>query len=154
MINGPSEQGRRLLEASQRGEPSTVRALLRDGVSPDARWSEQGIAALMVAIDATTVEALVSAGADVNAQDDFGRTALMWQARRGDLTVLKSLLDAGADRGLRDAEGKLARDYASSVSHDRVLRWRGKLTQFVWFRRWRNDAILDLLDPEHGAASK
>lgn len=56
---------------------------------------------------------LVAAGAEPNARDKFGRTALMW-AVKGDLStaprpsVLKALLDHGADVDIRDVNGETA----------------------------------------------
>ncbi|MBI3789250.1 MAG: ankyrin repeat domain-containing protein [Gemmatimonadetes bacterium] len=46
--------------------------------------------------DATAVRALIKAGADVNAAQGDGMTALHWAAQRGDLEQLKMLLAAGA----------------------------------------------------------
>jgi uncharacterized protein len=56
---------------------------------------------------------LVAAGAEPNARDRFGRSALMW-AVKGDLSssvrpaVLKALLDNGVDVNLRDDRGETA----------------------------------------------
>jgi len=46
---------------------------------------------------ADKVEALLEAGADANAKDNVGETALMRAARTGDSDTVQALLDAGAD---------------------------------------------------------
>lgn len=47
--------------------------------------------------DFDAVKALIEAGADVNAKDDEGKTALSWAARNHNPQVLKALVEAGAD---------------------------------------------------------
>jgi ankyrin repeat protein len=51
---------------------------------------------------------LLASGAEVNAQDTEGSTALMFAALRGDETMVRALLEAGADPNLRDANGETA----------------------------------------------
>ena len=62
---------------------------------------------------ADVVQALISAGAEVDARDAAGETALHKAARyaKSDAT-LRALLDGGADPTLRDIAGKTAWDYA------------------------------------------
>ena len=43
------------------------------------------------------VKALLAHGADVNAKERRGQTALMWAAAEGHAEVVEALLDAGAD---------------------------------------------------------
>jgi ankyrin repeat protein len=43
------------------------------------------------------VRRLLAAGADVNARDRHGQTALMLAAHRGALDVVEALIEAGAD---------------------------------------------------------
>lgn len=47
--------------------------------------------------DLATLEALIKAGADVNARDYIGETALMHAALNGNVAIVKALIDAGAD---------------------------------------------------------
>jgi ankyrin repeat protein len=58
--------------------------------------------------DATQVAALLKAGADANAANEFGATPMGEAARRGDVVVLKLLLKAGADPESANAEGQTA----------------------------------------------
>jgi ankyrin repeat protein len=54
------------------------------------------------------VESLLASGADVNARDGEGSTALMFAAVRGDAKIVQALLAAGADPNLKDANGETA----------------------------------------------
>jgi ankyrin repeat protein len=64
-------------------------------------------------VPVAAIKPLVQAGAAPNAQDKFGRTALMW-AVKGDLSssvrpgVLKELVDNGADVNRHDDRGETA----------------------------------------------
>ena len=46
--------------------------------------------------NAETLRLFLDAGADVNARDRFGRTALYWAARSGDADRIGLLIEAGA----------------------------------------------------------
>ena len=59
---------------------------------------------------------MLDAGADVNAKDEDGMTALMYSVW-GDtpnVEVIDTLLDAGAEVGMKDHEGKRAIDHAQA----------------------------------------
>ena len=63
--------------------------------------------------DTTTVRALLAKGADVQARDAAGRTALMYAAENGDPTTVQALLTNGADVNARDWQGWTALLYAA-----------------------------------------
>ncbi len=48
------------------------------------------------------VAALLKSGADINAKDQRGWTALLWAVSRGQMNLVKLLLDKGADVNARD----------------------------------------------------
>ncbi|KIW11490.1 hypothetical protein PV08_10790 [Exophiala spinifera] len=57
------------------------------------------------------VDACIGLGADVNATDTSGRTALHWAAMCGNVVVVKRLLDAGADPELKDSKQRGVLDW-------------------------------------------
>ena len=60
------------------------------------------------------VQNALHAGTDINAKNEFGRTALTWAARDNtNPEVLKLLLDAGADVRAKDEEGRTALMWAA-----------------------------------------
>lgn len=58
------------------------------------------------------VRQLVAAGGDVNAADEFGRTAVIAAAERGQDTIIEFLLGHGADINTTDTDGDTALDIA------------------------------------------
>ena len=86
-----------LIDAAERGDTATVKALLTNDEIVNAR-DEEGWTALMVASGGghiAIVQALLEAGADVNAKKNNGWTALMVAAYGGQTDVVKVLLEAG-----------------------------------------------------------
>jgi ankyrin repeat protein len=56
-------------------------------------------------------EQIINAGADVNARDEFGHTALMHACQLIDDDKVKLILKKGANANLEDPEGLIAMDY-------------------------------------------
>ena len=71
------------------------------------------------------VRTLLTAGADINARDEDGRTALMLAALGGHLETVESLLDAGADVEASDDDGKTAQDLASEKGQNEIVQVLG-----------------------------
>jgi hypothetical protein len=63
--------------------------------------------------DTPTARVLLAKGADVQARDAIGRTALMYAAENGDPTTVQMLLIHGADVNTRDWQGWTALIYAA-----------------------------------------
>ncbi|KAI9929628.1 hypothetical protein ASPWEDRAFT_172709 [Aspergillus wentii DTO 134E9] len=61
---------------------------------------------------------LLMKGADVGAQDDFGKTALHYAAENGHLQVARELVNWGADIERKDNQGRTPLDCAKSQSTD------------------------------------
>jgi ankyrin repeat protein len=109
--------------ASARGFAQVVRRLLDAGVSTRARYGND-LTALMWAAghddgvgDGAAVEVaelLLERGADIDAIDNRGRTALMTAAERGNAAAVATLIAHGAGRALRDNSGKIACDLATN----------------------------------------
>jgi uncharacterized protein len=112
-----------IVYASARGFMLVVRRLLDAGVKARARYGNDLTALMWAAGHEDGVGAgaavevaglLLEHGADVNAADNRGRTALMMAAEGGDAAVLAVLLAHGASRTLRDEAGKTACDLAAN----------------------------------------
>jgi ankyrin repeat protein len=107
--------------------------LLEAGV--DAKFSYgHGLTALMwaagyedgvgVRAAESVVDLLLSRGAQLDAVDDRGRTALMIAAAVGHAEVIEMLLGRGADPSARDRNGKTALDLAADANVRRMLATR------------------------------
>jgi ankyrin repeat protein len=86
--------------------------------------NEEGHTALYVAAGSNkveTVNALLQAGADVNATNNFGTTPLMKASSLGFDGCVAALLDAGADASARNSYGKTALSLALPSSQSRTL---------------------------------
>ncbi|MCL2888659.1 MAG: ankyrin repeat domain-containing protein [Elusimicrobia bacterium] len=69
-----------------------------------------------------TVELLLSAGENINAQDNRGRTALMLAAQNGKIFSLNLLLQKNADVKIKDNEGYDALYYSLSSKHPEIIK--------------------------------
>jgi ankyrin repeat protein len=109
--------------AAARGYSSIVRELLDTSIGVNTRYGNL-LTVLMWAAghdDGTgssdvedVLTLLLARGADLNLQDNRGRTALMIAASLGHRKAIDILLSHGADKNLRDKSGKSAEDLASS----------------------------------------
>ena len=52
------------------------------------------------------VQALIAAGANVNQQDNNGRTPLHWAAYNGHQAIVQALIDAGANVNQQNYDGR------------------------------------------------
>lgn len=106
-----------IVYAAGKGFASIVTLLLEAGVDPNTRYGHD-LTALMWAAGhsndvpeaegVATLELLIAAGANIEAADDRGRTALMTAAERGHAGIVMALLAVGADDARRDQDGNTA----------------------------------------------
>ena len=124
--------GHTVLYNACRGDKVTaVRTLLEYGAEPNHRIDylspvdgrkESGVVALMYARSTDVAELLISAGAEVDAADERGATALHHAVYWGKGDVVKSLLKAGADPLRKTKDGKSVLDIVRSrIEHYRSL---------------------------------
>jgi ankyrin repeat protein len=59
------------------------------------------------------INRLISLDVDLNDQDEYGYTPLIWAASYSNPTIAKILLDAGADKTIQDYEGRDALYWAN-----------------------------------------
>lgn len=95
-----------LMLAAWKNQRTAMRWLLDHGATPkrpERNWTALHYAAF--AGNAELVDALVAAGADVNARSTNGSTVVMMAAREGHPQVAKKLLAAGANPALKNDYG-------------------------------------------------
>jgi ankyrin repeat protein len=90
--------------------------LLKHGAKPDTLRTPAGRTALHMAAAyygcETLCQALLNAGADINARTKDGATPLMLAALSAKLRLVKMLVEKGADINLKDNKGKTVYNYA------------------------------------------
>ncbi len=73
------------------------------------------------AADVAVVKGLLAAGADPNAIDNYGQTALMWAARFTRAKSAQALLEGGADVDVKSCWDQTALDLAHSDELKAIL---------------------------------
>lgn len=68
------------------------------------------------------VEELISAGVDIDVQDEYGRTPLCYAARLGKLEFVELLLAAGADLDILDGNENRAIDHARESGVEEIIK--------------------------------
>jgi ankyrin repeat protein len=121
-----------LLTAVYAADSSKAQRALAQGADPNVMTSD-GYTALMIAsangrLD--LISALVAKGANVNAQDNYGKTALMCACeeqfavppRERRTEVVRALLKAGADPNRRDKVGTTALMISAECGQTEIIR--------------------------------
>lgn len=104
-----------LMYAAAGAYGSAVSPLLAAGADPDHRSHFGDTPLIAAALKGRFDEELAEAGADVNAQNRNGVSALMLLVVTADLEEIKLALSAGTDPSLSDVQGRTALDYLREV---------------------------------------
>ena len=100
---------RELFIASEAGDNTRVTELLGTGADPDKYRDIYGLNALIWAANLgrdNIVSILIQHGADLNIQNEDGKTALYKAAENGKNQITTALIEAGADLHIQDNDGK------------------------------------------------
>jgi ankyrin repeat protein len=134
------EDHEKLYAAIRSGDMAGLKALLDSGISANAADGRQ-ITPLMDAAEVGSADAmrlLLDRGAEVNAQNALGATALMWSA--ADLNKVRLLLDHGADVNKAARSGRTALMLAAftnpSAEAVRLLLAKGPNVNAADGRQW------------------
>lgn len=108
------------------GRGEAVRLLLERGAAASARSANPMAntplhAAMAGRLGVDGVRALLDGGAEVDARQHGGFTALHAAAMHGDATIVRLLLDHGADPTLPADDGRTASDFARASGHLAML---------------------------------
>jgi ankyrin repeat protein len=98
-----------------------VQELIRHHADLEAR-NDYGETALVNTVSDSIAEVLIKAGADVNSQDNDGKTALIWSAEHNYVEKLKVLVNApGIDLERRDKSGDTALMKANTAHNEECI---------------------------------
>jgi ankyrin repeat protein len=121
--NGDDDFSPPLVSAVSSGKAAAVNELLKYHPDVNAKGAgEDAIATLLTKTldqseDVQILQALIGAGANVNARDEFGRTPLI---ACSDTDYARALIDLGADVFARDKQGKTAAQTAREMGDNEL----------------------------------
>jgi len=102
-------------------DTTKVADALARGADPNARIENDGtpLHIAVIAGGVENVQALIQAGAKLEASDDLGRTPLHFAAFASDVNTIDALLAAGASIDAKDHNGMTPLDSAAAMSNAR-----------------------------------
>lgn len=128
ILHRASDYGSTILDrAADLGHQEIVRILLLAGANPNLKDAEMGRTLLIYAAKnnhthTELVKLLLEFGTKLDLQDNKGKTALMYAAKKGHSAIVRLLLEFGAALDLQDNDGKTALVYAARKGHAQIVR--------------------------------
>ena len=129
LIDGTGKSA--IIYAAAKGFSNIVKALLESGVDVNKKYMND-LTVLMWASGHTddtpssegikTIKIVVDKGADLNSQDNLGKTALMYSVLLNNIKATQFLLKNGADQEIKDNEGLKAIDLTSDENLLSILK--------------------------------
>jgi ankyrin repeat protein len=120
-----------------------VRVLLDFGVNPNFGTQEIPLHWAVSNSSKQIIEYLIKAGADIEAQNDAGFTALLVAARTSTLEITELLVEAGADVSFElEGEGN-ALMFAAEYNHLDIYEYLYPLTTSEYAREWAEKEIYE-----------
>ena len=121
-----------LMRTASKQNREILGLLLDAGAKLDPQQKKSGETALHMAVkgrhdDPRCVDILLTAGADKEAKDIYGKTPLLWAAQFEFLEITKALLQKGANVNAQDLEGNTAIHLANSTRLIKALAEAGAL---------------------------
>lgn len=102
------------------GRVEVVRVLLENNANVEESMN-QGGRPLMYTDNIAIVKMLINKGANINAQDGAGVTALMAASANGRDDIVKELIYNGADINLKDKQGRTPLMWATERGHKSII---------------------------------
>jgi len=112
---------------------------------------DEGRTALMRTINKDIVRMLLWKAADINVKDNYGMTALMHAACGSDIEIIEMLVDKGADVDAKSNNGWTAFSYAYHNNRKKVIEF---LTPFVTDFRELREKMKDEIKRENDPIKK
>ncbi|RMZ66320.1 ankyrin repeat [Pyrenophora seminiperda CCB06] len=145
-----------LLDSCLKGEYHHVKKFLQETKNPELllTWVDKNGNTALICVASRElprmVELLLEFGADINAQNDHGRTALMEAVLWGQWASVNYILDKGA-AWLEDNDGNSAVDLSKINERNERERWerlQNENIQRPYVSNYYRQQIADLLEPE------
>ncbi len=106
-------------------DPATLPAMIDEALKQGSTLNQE-LHNATIARDSTRIEYLLKRGANINATDNEGQTALIVAAKGGDISVMNGLLEYQANPNLQDNDGWSAAMHAVRANEPKVFRLLGK----------------------------
>lgn len=112
-----------LFQAIRKEDVPHLKSLLHDNPELVTSRDPRGFTPLVLATylnHLAAAEILIGAGADLNASDGMGNTALMGSCFKGNTEVVRYLIESGADVNAKAANGGTALHFAAMVNRPEI----------------------------------